>query len=169
VLGPWNTLVFGVLLGFFLPYVLVDVHIYNGFRINGPVLCLHPLFTALSGLLCLGPFTYGLVGDGRVGVVAAWYAVGFLPSAYLLVHIFHPQRILVPVSETAKSLWHTPHAWVAVVWAPCALWAVLHTDWFPRYGFQTFLVALLGLFILLSWPGLLGLHRAQRAAGPSAR
>lgn len=150
LLGPLNILPWAVALGLLAPLRWVDRYRLGNTDLTIPAL--EPSRVVVYASMALaGAHMAGL------GVLGA------LPAVFFLAHLIRPHHVLLPSSTLHKALLRTPHTWLALAWGPAALVLLASTPLGQGAFLQYVILPVVGLFVFLSLPGVVGLWRAQKA------
>lgn len=151
LLGPLNILPWAVALGFLAPLRWVD-----RYRIGNTDLTI----PAIEPSRVLVYTSMVVVGAHMAGLGA----LGALPAAFFLAHLIRPHHVLLPATTLHSGIWRTPHTWLALVWGPAALVLLAATPLGAGALLQGIVLPVVGLFVFLSLPGVVGLWRGQKEA-----
>lgn len=161
VLGPFNNLLFGVVLGFSVPYAVVESNPGRTWQ-QGAFLSVPYLFVALfcgifvSGIL----LTRTLASDQEYVVIRT--ILGGIASCYILAHGFRLQRAIVPKTILKPSFFSAPSILVAAVWVPGCMVFLHHTTYGQNMLYHGMLAPLISFAALVLGGGAVAAYRAYK-------
>jgi hypothetical protein len=160
VLGPFNNLLFGVVLGLSVPYVVVETNPGHTWQ-QGAFLSVPYLFVALfCGIFVSGILLTRTFAPEQEDAVNHTI-LGGIASCYILAHGFRLQHAIVPKTILKPSFFVTPSILVAAVWIPGCLVFLHHTTYGQNTLFHGMLAPLMSFVALVAGGGAVAAYRAH--------